>query len=276
MCIRDRLCVCFLAMVLGHTPRADWLPAVDATGGIVTGYALAVQDAEQRGALAGLGDVEFTRHYLRLDYEMSLSEYLKAADACWVDPLSEVPLVPGGLDRRLLPEHMKEYLQAVLAWWFDVGVKGQVSAFVQGFGEVVPVRVLGAFSPPELLCMLCGDNSVVWDSSSLHQNLRPTASLTTNSPVFQLLVQYLLKLDNPERAAFLNFVTACPRLPPGGVAALNIEVGPSATESKIPTSQTCVPKLYIPNYGTIAELHTGFKTAFTNAEEGGFHERAID
>lgn len=267
---------CFLAMVLGKTPSYGWLPSVDTTGGVITAYAHAVADAEQRGeGLAELGKKEFTRHYLKLDYDMSLEVYLTSAEACWVDPISGIALT-GDENRELRPDELKEYVGAVMQWWFQDGVKGQLEAFTRGFDEVVQMRkLLELFSATELLCMLCGDNYVEWDSISLNQNLRPTASLTTHSPVFKLLVEYLLQLENSDRAAFLNFVTACPRLPPGGVAALNIEVSPSGTESKIPTSQTCVPKLYIPNYETKEDLQKGFLTAFQNAEAGGFHERAM-
>ena len=55
-------------------------------------------------------------------------------------------------------------------------------------------------------------------------------------------------MSNQERSDFLNFVTACPRLPPGGLGALGIEVTAQRSQSKIPTAQTCVPKLYLPEY----------------------------
>lgn len=266
---------CVLALVLGHAPSWEWLPSVDCTGGVVTGYANAVSHARRTGQFKGLGNVEFTRSFLKLDYEMSLHQYLTSAGACWVDPISGVALVAGGEDKPLVAEQLGEYVDCLIQWWFGAAVGGQIEAFRKGLDEVVPLSGLEPFSPAELVCMLCGDNSVDWDSTSLFQNLRPTASLTTNSPVFQLLVQYLLQLENKERAAFLNFVTACPRLPPGGVAALNIEVGPSQLDSKIPTSQTCVPRLYLPNYETIGDLQKGFDSAFKNAEAGGFHERGI-
>eukprot|EP00658_Telonema_sp_P-2_P030719 TRINITY_DN2314_c0_g1_i3.p1 TRINITY_DN2314_c0_g1~~TRINITY_DN2314_c0_g1_i3.p1 ORF type:complete len:884 (+),score=215.88 TRINITY_DN2314_c0_g1_i3:115-2652(+) len=267
----------FISMMKGETPSADWLPNVDATGGVVAAYAriLAAQAREdvREGADPLIGGTEFSRQYLGLDYDMSLDEYLSAAGACWVDPVSGKVLVDGGQDKVLCSSDLAGFVQSVIGWWFVTGVKGQLEAFSAGFAEVVSTSVFALFSSQEMLCMLCGDNTVEWDSRLLEQNLRPTANLTTNSPVFQMLVQYLLQLENPDRAAFLNFVTACPRLPPGGVAALNIEVGPAGTESTIPTSQTCVPRLYIPNYESIGDLRKGFVTAFKNAEAGGFHER---
>merc|ERR1712070_134698 len=113
------------------------------------------------------------------------------------------------------------------------------------------------------------------DTATLEQHLHPTANLTRDSPSFQLLVAQLQEMSNQERSDFLNFVTACPRLPPGGLGALGIEVAPQRTKSMIPTSQTCVPKLYLPDYADGAALLAGLLEAFKNAETGGFHERAI-
>jgi hypothetical protein len=66
-------------------------------------------------------------------------------------------------------------------------------------------------------------------------------------------------------------VTACPRLPPGGLAALAIEVAPE-TRSPFPRSRTCAKLMWLPAYGTREELAEGLRTAMANSKEGGFHE----
>ena len=79
-------------------------------------------------------------------------------------------------------------------------------------------------------------------------------------------------MPHAERAQFLNFVTACPHLPPSGLEMLEIEVAPQRTGLTIPTSQTCGNKLYMPAYRSAEELRQGLHVAFANAEYGGLHE----
>jgi hypothetical protein len=86
------------------------------------------------------------------------------------------------------------------------------------------------------------------------------------------LIEELLNMPHTERAQFLNFVTACPHLPPSGLEMLEIEVVPQRPAIFIPTSQTCGNKLYLPAYRTLDELRNGLHIAFANAEYGGLHE----
>ena len=81
-------------------------------------------------------------------------------------------------------------------------------------------------------------------------------------------------MGNEARAKFLNFVTACPPLPPVGLSMLEIEVLPQHSGSALPTAQTCGNKLYLPEYETAEELRTGLSEAFANTEAGGLHEHA--
>jgi hypothetical protein len=82
-------------------------------------------------------------------------------------------------------------------------------------------------------------------------------------------------MKHSERAQFLDFVTACPHLPPSGLETLEIEVVPQRAELAIPTSQTCGNKLYLPAFRTIEELRAGLQIAFANAAYGGLHERSL-
>ena len=80
-------------------------------------------------------------------------------------------------------------------------------------------------------------------------------------------------MGNDDRRKFLNFVTACPHLPPIGLSMLEIEVLPlHADKGNIPTAQTCGNKLYLPEYDTPEALRSGLSEAFANADYGGLHE----
>mmetsp|Transcript_37776 Transcript_37776/g.62537 ORF Transcript_37776/g.62537 Transcript_37776/m.62537 type:complete len:83 (+) Transcript_37776:2-250(+) len=79
-------------------------------------------------------------------------------------------------------------------------------------------------------------------------------------------------MDNLERAQFLSFVTACPHLPPVGLAALTISVQQQAPGLAKPTARTCTATLWLPAYDTAEQLAAGLREAFANIEAGGVHE----
>ena len=81
-------------------------------------------------------------------------------------------------------------------------------------------------------------------------------------------------MGNESRAKFLNFVTACPHLPPVGLSMLEIEVLPQHSGGAFPTAQTCGNKLYLPEYDSPDDLRAGLAEAFANTEAGGLHEHA--
>mmetsp|Transcript_22218 Transcript_22218/g.44732 ORF Transcript_22218/g.44732 Transcript_22218/m.44732 type:complete len:147 (-) Transcript_22218:24-464(-) len=124
--------------------------------------------------------------------------------------------------------------------------------------------------------LLCGERRIEWDKESLEQHIKLVCNeqgaryAKTDVP-FQLLLEELVEMPNMERAKFLDFVTACPRLPPGGLAALSIEVAPES-RSKYPRTRTCSKLMWLPGYATKGELRECLRAALANAKEGGFHE----
>jgi len=274
-------------LVCGKAACQDMLPLPGSTGGVVRAYAAVckrlegvAQDArltpvEREEARRSVVASEFTRRYLGVDYDMTLPEYLGSAEAAFVDPISGVSLCAGGDDRAVTVDNLQEFVQLVVEAWLGASVSQQVDAFREGISQVFPASKLTMFSGAELKSMFCGNNTIEWDAPALEQHLHPTANLTRESPSFRLLVEQLQEMTNQERSDFLNFVTACPRLPPGGLGALGIEVTSQRTQSMIPTAQTCVPKLYLPDYPDGEQLRSGMLEAFKNADIGGFHERAM-
>ena len=135
-------------------------------------------------------------------------------------------------------------------------------------------RRLAPFTLAELRATLCGTGSIEWTEAELSRHILPAGGYTKHSKVYQLLIDELQAMAHAERRAFLNFVTACPHLPPVGLASLEIEVLPQHNGAKLPTAQTCGNKLYLPEYTDAASLREGLGEAFANAEFGSLHERA--
>jgi len=194
----------------------------------------------------------------------------------FVDPLTGTVLCHGGQDRAVTVENLAEYVDVVAAFWFDAGVRRQMDAFRAGINDVFPFSSLEIFSPAEMDVVLCGERSIEWDKASLQQHIKLVsneqgARYNKKSQPFQMLLDELVAMPIADRARFLDFVTACPRLPPGGLASLGIEVAPE-TRSRYPRTRTCSKLMWLPAYATQVELREKLRAALANAKEGGFHE----
>merc|ERR1712136_450754 len=78
------------------------------------------------------------------------------------------------------------------------------------------------------------------DEQALLSHLQPVGGLSDKSPSYKYLVAVLLEMDQKDRSRFLDFVSSCPRLPPGGIAKFHVEAGlpeiASVRQSAVPTT----------------------------------------
>jgi len=277
----------FLHLVRGGSLTYDALPPAGATGGVASAYAavaceLAAADAAagyddpaaRRSAAAAAAAAEFAVARMGLGAPMSLADWLAATGATFACPLTGAPLCAGGEEIEVTAESLREFVHLLAQLWLADGVAEQAAAFRAGFDEVFPLSRLAPFTLAELRATLCGTGSIEWTEAELSRHILPAGGYTKHSKVYQLLIDELQAMAHAERRAFLNFVTACPHLPPVGLASLEIEVLPQHNGAKLPTAQTCGNKLYLPEYTDAASLREGLGEAFANAEFGGLHERA--
>jgi len=190
-----------------------------------------------------------------------------------VCPVTGAPLCAGGEEREVTVHNLQEYVHLLAQLWLADGVQPQVVAFREGLEEVFgsAESSLAPFSLSELQTLLCGTMSIEWSEAELQRHINPSGGYNKHSKVYQLLIDELQRMGNDERRKFLNFVTACPHLPPVGLSMLEIEVLPQHNGA-FPTAQTCGNKLYLPEYETPDSLRTGLAEAFANADYGGLHE----
>jgi len=151
-------------------------------------------------------------------------------------------LVPGGSDIAVDWTNVSQFAKLVKTWYLYEGIQAQIDAIRSGIDEVFPVEFLKMFTPEELRIMICGEDAIEWDESSLRQVLKFHDSLVhDDAEIANWLVSILIELDNKQRSTFLDFVTSCPRLPPGGLQALTIDVFPEHLASSNLTSPVIRP-----------------------------------
>ncbi|CAD7944556.1 unnamed protein product [Amoebophrya sp. A25] len=236
------------------------------------------------------GRKDFRERYLRKDMDSSpkrgphgqepcsFSDYCSDLGACFLETgFNGNPLIQDGDNIEITFENVESFVREATDFWFSRGISKQVTAFREGFNDVMPIQSLWTLSPKELMHMICGEEKIEWTQEQLEQHLHASGTLSSDHAVYKHLIEILMEMEFRDRQRFLDFVTSCPRLPPGGMAKMHIEVcgvaaGSTGAKSKLPYSRACSSQLYLP-----AALYSGKEDLRTNLNEAmyssvGSHE----
>jgi len=133
------------------------------------------------------------------------------------------------------------------------------------------METLHCFSPSDLRDMVCGEEKIEWDEKQLLAHVHPVGAMTKETPAYKFLIKFLLDMDIQKRSQFLDFITSCPRLPPGGMSKFHMDVHLEPT-ARYPRSRACANQLYLPGYTTSEELRSMLTEAMHSS--AGHHEAA--
>jgi E3 ubiquitin-protein ligase HECTD1 len=206
---------------------------------------------------------------------LSFDQYASMVGVCFVETgLSGAPLCPDGENLAVTVDNVNNFVDLASRFWFETGVADQIEAFRAGLNDIFPFECLVAFSRTELREMFCGEDRIEWDEQALLSHFHPVGGLSDKSPTYKNLVAELLEMSQAERARFLDFVSSCPRLPPGGLANFHVDVFPDSTSKQgYPRSRACANQLYLPPYASKEELHEKLHEAMHSS--AGHHEQRM-
>jgi len=233
---------------------------------------------KEQGERDDFGD-RFLHHHANQEGQatqrLSFDQYASMVGLCFVETgLSGAALCPDGENVAVTVDNVAEFVDLASNFWFDRGVQAQMEAFRAGLNDVFPFECLVSFSRQELREMFCGEDRIEWDEQALLSHLHPVGGLSDKSPTYKNLVAELLEMSQTERARFLDFVSSCPRLPPGGLAKFHVDVFPDSTSKQgYPRSRACANQLYLPPYATKEELHEKLHEAMHSS--AGHHEQRM-
>lgn len=149
-------------------------------------------------------------------------------DGCSIEDLSltfvlpgypEYELCPGGQDVPVTRSALQQYIDAVVDATIGSGVAAQVEAYRAGFSSIFSLSSLDIFYEDEIEAMLCGIGES-WTVQDLSSIIKFDHGYHADSAPVIALLETLVELDAEDQRRFLRFVTGTPRLPPGGLAAL--------------------------------------------------------
>mmetsp|Transcript_35991 Transcript_35991/g.113876 ORF Transcript_35991/g.113876 Transcript_35991/m.113876 type:complete len:398 (+) Transcript_35991:3-1196(+) len=131
----------------------------------------------------------------------------------------EHALKAGGADEAVTSANLAEYVRLMVSATLGAGVRAQAEAFRAGFNQVFPLTSLRMFTEDEIEGMLCGC-AEKWTVEGLTECIKFDHGYTAQSEPVRNLLRVLSELEPDDQRRFLRFATGAPRLPPGGVAAL--------------------------------------------------------
>ncbi|KAM7015209.1 E3 ubiquitin-protein ligase NEDD4-like [Tautogolabrus adspersus] len=180
-------------------------------------------------------------------------------------------LKPGGSEIVVTNDNKKEYIHLVMQWRFVNRIQKQMTAFKDGFFELIPQDLIKIFDENELELLMCGLGDV--DVNDWRENTKYKNSYCTNHVVIQWFWKTVLLMDAEKRIRLLQFVTGTSRVPMNGFAELYGSNGPQlftieqwGTRDKLPRAHTCFNRLDLPPYESFEELREKLNIAIENAQ----------
>ncbi|WOL06323.1 hypothetical protein Cni_G15055 [Canna indica] len=191
--------------------------------------------------------------------------------------------LPGYSDYVLVSEstkmvsivNLEEYVSLVVDATIGSGIFRQIDAFKSGFNEVFPLNALQFFTEDELERLLCGEQDTL-NFTELMDHIKFDHGYTARSPIAISLLETIEEFECDQRRAFLQFVTGAPRLPPGGLAALDPKLTvvrkhcSCDADMDLPSVMTCANYLKLPPYSSKEIMRQKLLYAITEGQ-GSFH-----
>uniref|UniRef100_A0A3P8Y6V9 HECT-type E3 ubiquitin transferase n=1 Tax=Esox lucius TaxID=8010 RepID=A0A3P8Y6V9_ESOLU len=180
-------------------------------------------------------------------------------------------LKPEGAEIVVTDNNKKEYIHLVMQWRFVNRIQKQMTAFKEGFYELIPQDLIKIFDENELELLMCGLGDV--DVNDWRENTNYKNGYCSNQPVILWFWKTVLLMDAEKRIRLLQFVTGTSRVPMNGFAELYGSNGPQlftieqwGTRDKLPRAHTCFNRLDLPPYESFEELREKLHIAIENAQ----------
>ncbi|KAK2707710.1 E3 ubiquitin-protein ligase HUWE1-like [Artemia franciscana] len=182
-------------------------------------------------------------------------------------------LKPNGRNITVTEENKMEYVRLVCQMKMTGAIRKQLDAFLEGFYDIIPKRLISIFNEQELELLISGLPNV--DVEDLRANTE-YHKYQVNSLQIQWFWRALRSFDQADRAKFLQFVTGTSKVPLQGFAALE---GMNGTQKfqihrddrstdRLPSAHTCFNQLDLPAYETYDKLREYLLKAIRECSEG--------
>ncbi|CAL8093617.1 unnamed protein product [Calicophoron daubneyi] len=183
-------------------------------------------------------------------------------------------LIENGRNVAVTEQNKREYVRLVCQERMTGAIRQQLDAFLTGFYDIIPKRMISIFNEQELELLISGLPNI--DIADLKANTT-YSKYQPNSPQIEWFWRALESFDQEDRARFLQFVTGTSKVPLGGFANLEGMHGPTkfqisratvSSTNHLPCAHTCFNTLVLPAYEVYEQLRSRLLTAIRECSEG--------
>uniref|UniRef100_A0A1B6DRZ8 HECT-type E3 ubiquitin transferase n=1 Tax=Clastoptera arizonana TaxID=38151 RepID=A0A1B6DRZ8_9HEMI len=182
-------------------------------------------------------------------------------------------LIPDGRNLVVTEENKMDYIRLVCQMKMTSSIRQQIDSFLEGFYEIIPMRLISIFNEQELELLISGLPNV--DIDDLKANTE-YYKYQPNSIQIIWFWRILREFDQAERAKFLQFVTGTSKVPLQGFSALEGMNGiqkfqihrDERSTDRLPSAHTCFNQLDLPVYETYTKLRNNLLKAIHECSEG--------
>jgi len=182
-------------------------------------------------------------------------------------------LIPDGRNVIVTDENKADYIRLVCQMKMTGAIRKQLAAFLEGFYDIIPRRLIAIFNEQELELLLSGLPDINIDDLKANTEYHKY-SVTSLQIVW--FWRALRSFDQTDRAKFLQFVTGSSKVPLQGFGALEGMNGAQKFQihrddrstDRLPAAHTCFNQLDLPAYETYDKLRSYLLKAIQECSEG--------
>jgi len=182
-------------------------------------------------------------------------------------------LIPNGRNIVVSEDNKDEYVRLVCQMKMTGAIRKQLAAFLEGFYDIIPRRLISIFNEQELELLLSGLPDINIDDLKANTEYH---KYTYTSLQIVWFWRALRSFDQTDRAKFLQFVTGSSKVPLQGFGALEGMNGAQKFQihrddrstDRLPAAHTCFNQLDLPAYETYDKLRNYLLKAIQECSEG--------
>lgn len=182
-------------------------------------------------------------------------------------------MIPNGRNIPVTEENKMDYIRLVCQTKMTGAIRKQLSAFLEGFYNIIPRRLISIFNEQELELLLSGLPTIDIDDLKANTEYH---KYQANSLQIVWFWRALRTFDQTDKAKFLQFVTGSSKVPLQGFSALEGMNGAQKFQihkddrstDRLPSAHTCFNQLDLPAYETYDKLRTYLLKAIHECSEG--------
>jgi len=182
-------------------------------------------------------------------------------------------LIPDGRNVVVTDSNKADYIRLVCQMKMTGAIRKQLAAFLEGFYDIIPRRLIAIFNEQELELLLSGLPDINIDDLKANSEYH---KYTVTSLQIVWFWRALRSFDQTDRAKFLQFVTGSSKVPLQGFGALEGMNGAQKFQihrddrstDRLPAAHTCFNQLDLPAYETYDKLRTYLQKAIQECSEG--------